>query len=330
VRFFNAPSARIAELGPLFAANLLLVYTQYYGWLVVGGEALALLLWSRGKLVPFGLSAALLALCFAPWAYLVTRVALGRGGLEPNIGSFARPDLMDDVKEFYTLLTGPLSPGWLTRLSLVGVCGSLLLAAWRAIREGGIRAEGGGWPLVLWWLGVFATLPTAASYLASQVYPQSVWGTRFLIVVAPAYLLLMALAALWLRPWWARAPIVLLIVGCAGLSGYQSLRDQGRNAWEPLAYQMAQAETAAGPGITVYAFGSMDETIAFYLAERGERRFRTRRVQDEAELQGDHFWVALHEPSGRAAIQALARRGYQLGEGFRDGYGGLLFPAWRT
>jgi len=94
------------ELIALFVVNLLLVYTHYFGWLVVAGEALVLLVGRRDKVRPFALSTAALLLMFGPWAYLVARTAHGRGGLASNIGSFARPSLLGDLGGFYALLTG--------------------------------------------------------------------------------------------------------------------------------------------------------------------------------------------------------------------------------
>ncbi|MDQ3805803.1 MAG: glycosyltransferase family 39 protein, partial [Acidobacteriota bacterium] len=67
-RYINAGRAPKWILLALFLVNLLLVYTHYYGWLVVLSEAAFLALKARGRLAPFALTAAALAACFAPWA----------------------------------------------------------------------------------------------------------------------------------------------------------------------------------------------------------------------------------------------------------------------
>ncbi len=64
VRFTQAPvdsrtTSRRAWLA-LTLVNLLLVYTHYYGWLVVGLELLAVLLRRRRKLAPYAASVAAL------------------------------------------------------------------------------------------------------------------------------------------------------------------------------------------------------------------------------------------------------------------------------
>ena len=49
-RFYEAATASARDVWALSFVNLLLVYTQYYGWLVVVGELLILLVWERSKL----------------------------------------------------------------------------------------------------------------------------------------------------------------------------------------------------------------------------------------------------------------------------------------
>ena len=51
VRFFNGGSESKQNLLALFVVNLLLVYTHYFGWLVVGSEFVFLLLFGGRKLL---------------------------------------------------------------------------------------------------------------------------------------------------------------------------------------------------------------------------------------------------------------------------------------
>ena len=90
----------------LSAINLLLVYTHYYGWLVIAAEAAFLVLWDRDKLPDFLIAAAVLLLCFSPWVYAVTLAAEQGKGLAQNIGWVARPRLAD-VVQFFALLNAP-------------------------------------------------------------------------------------------------------------------------------------------------------------------------------------------------------------------------------
>jgi len=71
LRFVRGTRASWRVIVALFAVNLLLVYTQYFGWLLVGTEGLCVLLWRPRLLGWFSLSFTGLALAFAPWAYAV-------------------------------------------------------------------------------------------------------------------------------------------------------------------------------------------------------------------------------------------------------------------
>jgi 4-amino-4-deoxy-L-arabinose transferase-like glycosyltransferase len=309
-----------ATLAGLFAVNCLLVCTHYYGWLVIGVELVFLLGWARHRLVTFALSVAAVVVCFSPWAYLVMRVVARRG---LDLESFARPGFLDDVLGYYGTLSGPLRPAWRTNLGLFLFAFPVLLWAGRMRRTG--RASDSRAP-TFWLLALVAVVPVLFVYVASHVLPYSVWGPRLLIFTAPAVMALVAAAIYRLRPAWVRAAMVLCLVGWAAVAGFQELNRSGKNAWASLVLQMSRAEDSGIGGIMVYAFGSSDETIAFYLKERHDHRFRTKRVKSVAEMDGDHFWVAARSPS---SIHLLVQRGYEVGRGFEDGFGGRLFPVWR-
>jgi uncharacterized membrane protein len=325
-RFFNAPGRAVKQLIALSAVNLLLVYTQYYGWIVIGVESIFLLFLGRDKLPWFLLSVAAVMLCFSPWAYVVARVAVRRpGGLGPNISSFSRPGL-GDLGGYYATLTGFLGPGWKAILGQTLFAYPILLWAWRIYR--GTAADGKREAVTFWWLLLLSLLPVVFSYLVSQVLPQSVWGTRFLIIAAAPYIVLVAFAVHRLHPGWLRSATVLSIVVWAALAGFRELNNTGKHAWEPLVYRMIRAETSQAKGIVVYAFGSSDEIIRFYLEKVNEKRFQTKRIFTFDKVEGDHFWVASRSRE-ESPQQLLRNKGYQVGEGFSDGFGGLLFPVWR-
>ena len=326
IKFFNAAGSPWKHLPALFIVNLLLVYTQYYGWLIVGTESSFLLVWKRHKLSWFSVSVAILIICFSPWAYAVARVA-ARRGLDPNIGSFHRPNLIEDFVAYYVILTGPLRPLWATflGLTLVGYSFLLWFAQVHAKNSSGNKSQ----VVVLYWLVFFSFLPSLFSYSASQTLSQSIWGTRFLIIVAIPYLMLVAVAVCRLHPSWLRQAGISLVVAWASMAGFQEVNRSNKNAWEPVVRQMIGVEQSQANGIVVYTFGSTGEVITFYLEEANEKRFQTQRIKDITDMRGDHFWVALRESFEKSPQQALMNKGYRIGKGYRDGFDGLLFPAWR-
>ena len=325
VRFFNAVDGGRRALVALFVVNLLLVYTQYYGWVVVSIEALILVVGKPAKIRGFLVSVAGVMLCFSPWAFVAWKAAATRGGLEPIIGLFARPQVAD-VVQYYALLNGSSNSAGRAIVGQLLFAFPILLWGWQLLRRTDTSDKSR--VFTFWFLAVLATLPVIFSYLANQVFPRTLWGTRFLIIAAAPYLLLVATSANRVRVPWLKYATMICIVGWSAFGSHAALNDTGKRAWEPLVYQMIHAEPSQVPNIMVYAFGSSDETIAFYLRKAHETRFQTKRVFDLVDFGGDHFWVASRSRD-EAPQQFLRSRGYDVGEGVSDGFGAVLSPVWR-
>ena len=367
-RFFNSPAGPVKRhLLALFAVNLLLVYTHYFGWLVVGTELVCVLCLRRRKLPPFAVSVAVLALCFSPWAYTVARIAVLRQGLGHKIGWIERPDLYS-LLEYYAILNGELTFRFNTYLRILLFGAPVLLWALAVFR--GTRAKADRRPDIFWLLSLASLLPIAFAFIASQVLPQSVWHPRYLIIVAVPYMILIAVAAHRLRPNWVKAAVILFMVGWAAVAGFKELNGENLSplfrdhkvAWEALEHQMAQAEGIQDSVINVYAFnGNASIPIRFYLDEAHERRFRVVTVfgaggqpivgnndaqglvgkifdlsswdyiEDTCALEEDHFWVAFYEYQRKEVLRILTDKGYEMAEGFKAGPRNYvnLAPVWR-
>jgi hypothetical protein len=300
-RLLNSARASRGLLFALFVANLLLVYTHYYGWLVVACEALLLLYADVRKLRAFLAVCAGLLLCFAPWAFACARAAREGGGFAQNVGWIERPGA-GALTQLYALLNEPFyfqqssaeppyaRGGALLGLLLLGIPVLLLLIrSWRRRRdaisqEGDARAEvlsekiG---PLTL--LTFFTLAPVALAFAASRVLPYSVWGTRHLIIVAVPYTLLCGAALARTRPAWLKSS-VLLLLSCWLLSvgALTLVRREGAYiwcAWGDLAARAAldEANDAEGELVNVYAF---EDLVAYHLwfALEGDARSRRYRV----------------------------------------------------
>ena len=324
-KWLNSEVSSPGNFAALFVINLLVVFTQYYGWIVVAGELFLLLLRQPHRSVAFASSVAILVLCFSPWALKVARAAIAIGGLESNIGSFARPTL-GDLAELYASFNGPL---FSSRYGMV-IGQSLFLlpvVLWaRHICKGDATENRSAMQFLL--LVVFSVLPIFVSFIVSQIAPQSVWGTRFFVNAAVPYVILVATAACRLKPVSLRNTALALMIGWASLAGIHELNHTDKRAWEPLVYRMIHAENSRRENIMIYAFGSSDETIEFYLRKAGDRRFRTKRVFSLDVFPGNHFWVASRSKE-EWPQPFFTSRGYRVGQGFPDGFGALLSPVWR-
>src|SRR5687767_4273587 len=262
-RLLNRADPARGTVVALALVNLLLIYPHYYGWLVVACEVFFALLKDRRRLGALLVSAGGLALAFAPWALACVRASAGGGGLAQNIGWIARPGARELV-HLFALFNEPFYSrqssadpvyargGAPLGLLIVGIPVAVLLV--RALRGGRAGADDdreAGRVDAVAFLCLFTSLPVALALVASYALPQSVWGTRHLIVACAPYALLAGLALGRLRPhWWRGAALTLL---CCWLAAAAALALVGRNAapvwcaWEGLASSAARDELRGPP-----------------------------------------------------------------------------------
>jgi uncharacterized membrane protein len=331
--------SRGAGRGLVFAltlTNLLLVYTHYYGWLVVACEAVYLCARARGRLLrPFTFGTCAVLVCFAPWVWACVRESGAGGGLAQNVGWIARPGAAD-ILEMFALLVGPFRARqssaqaayaggslWLGLL-LVGVPVALLL--WRALRRGGEGEEGGEGaadearrPLLF--LVLFAALPALLAFAASRVLPVSVWGTRHLIASAAPFMLLAGASLVRLRPAWLKAS-ALVVLGCwlfAAGALWAALGEtrQVWCAWGELAESAFRDEARAREtAANVYAF---EDLVAYHLwFASGEEGARVAVVKGVEGLAEDPAYFLPRRFGGVAVTNADALSGESFWVAFRD------------
>jgi hypothetical protein len=388
-RFSDAKAGRGAgALAALFAVNLLLVYTHYFGWLLVGLESLFVAIWRREKLKVFVVSLVALGVCFSPWMWLVLRAAgAGEELLAQNIGWQARPRLTDIFHPFL-LLHEPFRfrrntyeplvlrvDVWLTVALFVP---PFLALGWRAVRrsrrlgaqlskdettrEEAAGSDAGGLATAataaaaagseagrrsgLTFLLFFSLAPVVVAFVLGRALPQSIWGTRHLIIIAPVYLLLASAAFVSLRrPVWLAVSLKLLLACWLTLAAMIWLMRRHAPpvwcAWETLAQRVVEADANAPGEVRIYA---AEDLVAYHLwygtSLTGDKRFRVAAVKnlpglledrayflprgfDEvaavdasaAAMREERFWVAFRDTSWNTEhplLRLLAERGYEV------------------
>ena len=324
-RLLGSEEKARGRLVVLSFVNLLLVYTHYYGWLVVACEAAFLALWQRRRLGAFMLTVVGLSVAYAPWMAACVGAAKSGAGLAQNIGWIERPGA-GDLAELMALFNQPFyfrqssadplyaRGGALFGLLLFGPAVAALLIE-RVGRKGrSDELKDKAVPFLL----TFTLLPVALALVASYLLPQSVWGGRHLIVAAGPYALLAGTALARLRRAWWRAG-ALLLVGCwMALAGLLTLARRPPAyvwcAWEGLAASVARDDASASD---VYAF---EDLVAYHLWFALERtgRFRVVSVKGTPGVKEDPAYFLPRDFDGVAVSNADALEGERFWAAFRD------------
>jgi len=306
----------------LTAVNLLLVYTHYFGWMMVAVEGLYLLLMDRPKLKPFVLASSVVALLFAPWAIAATGAAIAKGGLAANLGWIRHPKI-GDLWWYYAGCDGPLWPVPVASAMVFFLFGAMAAGLWRVFRgpRDSLAASR------LRFAALLAIVPPVATYLLSNRLRNSVWGNRHLIVSTAPYLALLALALVALRPKWVRF-LVVLIAAVWGVWGVYrvTMFPELRNNLDVLTGQLVELNARAGPrsgAVTVYF---LDRYLAFpmgfYLENHYSQEWNLVNVTEASAISGDRVWVAYNYKTWKLPQRPqdlLRRLGYEIGPGVWSG-----------
>ena len=354
VKFIDSGTRVSRVLPPLMLVNVLLVYSHYYGWVVVMVELLFLLFWRRERVVKFLLTILITIVSYLPWFYLMTISKEPGRGVSQNIGWVTRPGL-GDIAQFFSMLNTPFffrqsSAG--SRFDIWGICFSLIVLGMplaillrRTLKEQRTEAR------EIWTMLGFVILPIALVFILSWLLPHSVWGTRHLIVTAAPYAILAAIALTKLRLAWLRTACLALLGFWVVLNGAVTLVKRPPNltwcTWEPLAQQMFRAQPSASQPIDVYAF---EDLVAYHLwfafanAKREgyslqikvhvvkgvpglqedpayflPRRFYEIETHDGATIRGDSVWLAFRDSQwnpARPPLSLIAAQGFETGRVF--------------
>lgn len=330
-RYCNSSVETRRDAVVLFVANLLLVYTHYFGWLVVALEVVYVAIFARAKLKALAASFDALAACFAPWAWAVWRAAASGaaagGGLEQNLGWAARP-MLRELFEPYLALHEPFrarlqsnEPAVLgidIALAALIFAPPLTALCWRAFvrrtkaddattapraDRDDMSVERGAVVFLIF----FAFAPALFAFVLAQVLPQSVWGARHLIVVAPAYLLLAAHALDSMRPRWLSLALKLLLGCWLTLAAVVAIARRAPApvwcAWEPLAIQAARGEKSGAVMLT-----TNDESRAADSA-RGAGAGGAIKIYAFEDLVAYQLWYALRARGDEESLRVAVVRG---------------------
>jgi uncharacterized membrane protein len=271
----------------LLLVNLLLVYTHYYGWMIVVYEVAAIVIFQRIKWRRIALMAGIVFAAFLPWVIAVARAANSVSGLDQNLGWMSRPDVEEVgrlvaalVEPFYFQLSqaDPFSD---YRVSIPLLIISGAIAAFYFAAGPRPREEKNTYVL----LTLFFIGPIVLSLAGSWLLPSSIWGTRHLIIVFVPFAIFLSsmLMKIEMRTvLMAAITLTVLFAAFAGLTYFTAARPtlQWCN-WAPISEQAVSTENAP-----LYA---VEDLVAYHMwfANKDAKGVDVRRLTGVAGVNED-------------------------------------------
>jgi hypothetical protein len=340
----------------LTAANVVLVYSHYYGWLVVGFEGLYILLWKRDRFWPAAVSTAGVITAFAPWLYAAARAAIAKGGLAANLDWIPKPTVGDVVWMLTEFMGFGDFPEAIQPVSWV------MLGMLFAIGIGAIvnrdRRGASNYSHAVGFLAFFVIGPMLAAFAASVMMKNSIWGQRHLIFVAQPLVVLCVIPFFRFRH---RAVRITGVLMCAFWSfmviQHQAKGDDRKTPYDTLVFRVLESEAQTTGPIELYPLDRyVHYPFWFYskvlregsvtgiaaprtpanrqsLAKAAERLKITENIRLE-DAGGVHFWVVYSNKRWlrpQSPQEILAQRNCRAGPALTTGdrYHTIsAIPAW--
>jgi uncharacterized membrane protein len=335
---------RFLNLGKSFwiltIINVLLVYTHYFGWLVILSEVAAILILQRIKIRQILIMLGINLAAFAPWIFAVWQASRASSGLAQNIGWMKKPNLFavfqfifDSIEPFYfqqsNIDATSLFYISVPILLIIVAAAIFYLADWRKLGE----TEKRDFLLLL----IFIKLPVLLAFAASWLLPYSIWGTRHLIIVFAPLSILLAIFINKISLQWLKTSFVSLIFLLFATAFVVQFKTQQTKfiwcGWESLAQNIDAREPQK-----IYTFEDLSAYLVWFALRESDRvevvkvnieglkedkayflprGFDKVRTTDESGIEGERFWIAfrnkefnLNEPP----LRNLILKGYKIGE----------------
>jgi hypothetical protein len=266
--------------GWLALVNILLVYTHYFGWLIVLSEVAAVSVFYRERWRQMLFVTAATLAAFAPWVVTILTTGGFGSDLGQNIGWMHRPSFGDAAElilnvfePFYFPLTN-LDPASTYLISLPILATILIGLYWNLSRNYDVTNNHGG---PARFLMIFAAVPLAVAFAGSWAMPVSFWGTRHLIVVFPALHILTALMIDGIRGKRIRNVVIgaLCLLIAAGFAA-DKFRPEQRFAWCGFG-ELAAAESASDRALPIYTLEDL-AAYTLWFSEKGEVKGRVTKL----------------------------------------------------
>jgi len=335
---------RFLNLGKSFwiltVINVLLVYTHYFGWLVVLSEVAAILVLQRIKIRQILIMLGINLAAFAPWIFAVWQASRTNADLAQNIGWIGKPNpaaifqlVFDLIEPFYFQQSNvdATSLFYITVPILLIIITAVVfyLSDWKTESE----TEKRDFYLLL----IFIKLPVLLALAASWMLPYSIWGTRHLIIVFAPMAILTAIFINKINIQSLKTALISLIFLLFAVAFVIQVKSRQTVfiwcAWENLAQNINPNEARK-----IYVFEDLSAYLVWF-ALRESDRIQVVKVnieglaEDKAYFlprgfdkvqttgadgfEGEKFWIAFRAREfdlEKPPLRNLVEKGYKIGE----------------
>jgi len=266
----------------LTVVNLVLVYTHYFGWLVLLSEVTAILVFQRIKWRPILAMSLVVLVGSSAWIVAVLNAATPGSDLSQNIGWMQRPGIISALQ----LALGLVEPFYYSStsidpLSIYRVSVPILLIAITAIclyfaNPKKLEADEARSSYLLI---IFVVVPVACAFVASWILPYSIFGTRHLVIVFVPLSILVATAIMSLPNLKIKTFALTTLVLFIGYAFY--LQTQGP-VKDPIwcGFETVGREMTAGRNAPVVVFEDLAAYHLWFMFRKDDKARRIIKVQD--------------------------------------------------
>jgi len=246
----------------LAIVNLLMVYTHYFGWLVIAAEIVAAAILYRHLMRRMlGISTGTVV-AFLPWLIAIILASRQGSDVKQNIGWMSRPGIyevfqfvLDTVEPFYQQSTSADAGA----IYLVAVPILLLVIAGIIA---GLFAPSRADDKTVKVLVVLVIIPIVLAFLASWLSPLSIWGTRHLIIVFAPLAILIGHLTFQMKATWMKDALAATTVLLAAVSfSVVMTKDSVTNSW-CVADDFARQAVETNEPKTIYA---LEDLVAYHV-----------------------------------------------------------------
>lgn len=339
VRYFNLGKS----LWVLTFVNILLVYTHYFGWLLVVSQILTILIFQNIKIRQMMIMLGLTILSFVPWILVLLEATKINADVGQNLGWISKPNweavwqfILDLVEPFFYQQNTAEPPSvYLVTVPLLLVLVTAFVfyfINWSKTDDAEKQS--------VFLLSILTTAPVAMALIASWILPYSVWGTRHLIIIFIPLYILTAIIMTRIQVLPVKIILISLILALTGaafifqinrppakfiLCAFQELAaDLPANSEQTkifvfeddVAYHVWFALRHANKNfqvVKVNDLAGINEDKAYFLPRGFDEVQRT----DPNGFEGDHYWIAFRDRGwnrSRAPLRNIPIGNHRFGE----------------